>query len=317
MALRKPRATGACWSRFDWNTTYETPNLQWLTLVYKAEDGGNLLRPSLLNQITALEKALVNEPSYGQFCFRGPSVNKVMMASEPCAPVISIPSIIEIAAEELDLTNVSISIPDALTYLSMDPDNIKKRIHGMSKPIGWFFSSDLQTSPPQFSSVMRAQVLYSVPRNQSDSLGKYLIHLKRTLLEPANQQGLTVLYSSEFLVTQEVKDLLGRDIALVGLSVVVALVVIGLHTRSPFMGVVGTTSILLSFPLAYFLYSAVLQFEQMGVLNFLAPFLALGIGCDDTLVSITRHSFADVIDVLSMLYCTVLSSPTSTMHCLH
>ena len=164
---------------------------------------------------------------------------------------------------------------------------------------------------------MRAQVLYSVPRNQSDSLGKYLIHLKRTLLEPANQQGLTVLYSSEFLVTQEVKDLLGRDIALVGLSVVVALVVIGLHTRSPFMGVVGTTSILLSFPLAYFLYSAVLQFEQMGVLNFLAPFLALGIGCDDTLVSITRHSFADVIDVLSMLYCTVLSSPTSTMHCLH
>lgn len=154
---------------------------------------------------------------------------------------------------------------------------METRVPGVYKPVGWFLSSDLDPkSTPLYSSVMRAQVCfslcaggsdcwvpcqfpYSVPKNESEALRSYLRHLKTTILDPSNENGsLRIYFSCASLIEDEVATILITDIGLVGLCVLVALIAIGLHTRSSFIAVVGTISILLSFSVAYFLYSAIL-----------------------------------------------------------
>ena len=61
-------------------------------------------------------------------------------------------------------------------------------------------------------------------------------------------------------------------------------ILIGVQTRSVFITVAGFLEILLSFPLAYFVYRVVCGVNYFHFLSFLGVFIMLGIGADDIFI---------------------------------
>jgi hypothetical protein len=57
-----------------------------------------------------------------------------------------------------------------------------------------------------------------------------------------------------------------------------------LHTQSLLIASVGMLHIILSFPFAYFFLQVFLDIGGMGLLNFMALFIILGIGADDIFI---------------------------------
>ena len=51
-----------------------------------------------------------------------------------------------------------------------------------------------------------------------------------------------------------------------------------LHTRSVFLGSLGMLQVLLSFPLAYFLFRVILNQAELNMMVVLSIFIILGIG---------------------------------------
>lgn len=82
-----------------------------------------------------------------------------------------------------------------------------------------------------------------------------------------------------------VEDSLVRDMALaMGSALVVAIAVV-LHTRSPFLTMIGLLQIILSFPLSYFVYNLVIGLEFFPFLNFIGIFVVFALGAGDIFVA--------------------------------
>jgi Patched family len=78
------------------------------------------------------------------------------------------------------------------------------------------------------------------------------------------------------------------DMILASASAFVTMVAILVHTRSPFLTVIGILQIALSFPVAYFFYRLVLGLEFFPFLNFIAVFVVFSVGSDDTFVAVDK-----------------------------
>jgi predicted RND superfamily exporter protein len=77
---------------------------------------------------------------------------------------------------------------------------------------------------------------------------------------------------------------MNKDMLLAGISFVVVFVYMWFNTRSVFITTFGMLSILLSFPLAFFVWRVVLQQKFFGTLMMMSLFIILGIGADDVFV---------------------------------
>lgn len=75
-----------------------------------------------------------------------------------------------------------------------------------------------------------------------------------------------------------------KDLAFSGLAILLVFVVLWLHTGSAFLAGIAMAQIFMSFPLAYVIYSYVLQQKYFSGLQVFAVFLLLGIGADDVFV---------------------------------
>jgi hypothetical protein len=83
------------------------------------------------------------------------------------------------------------------------------------------------------------------------------------------------LYTEEALV---------RDMALaMGSALIVALAIV-VHTKSPFITLIGLLQIIFSFPLAYFVYKLVAGLDFFPFLNFIGVFVIFALGADDVFV---------------------------------
>jgi hypothetical protein len=88
-----------------------------------------------------------------------------------------------------------------------------------------------------------------------------------------------ILYSEEALV---------RDMALMmGSALVVALALV-VHTKSPFITLIGLLQIIFSFPLAYFVYKLVAGLDFFPFLNFIGIFVIFALGADDVFVAVDK-----------------------------
>lgn len=92
-----------------------------------------------------------------------------------------------------------------------------------------------------------------------------------------------------------VNDALIWDIVLAIGSGIVTSIAILIHTRSPFLTVVGLAQILLSFPLAYFFYAVVAGLEFFPFLNFIGIFVVFALGADDIFVSVDKWKNARIL----------------------
>jgi hypothetical protein len=81
---------------------------------------------------------------------------------------------------------------------------------------------------------------------------------------------------------------LTSDMALaMGSAAVVAIAII-IHTRSPFISLIGLVQIILSFPLSYFVYKMLAGLEFFPFLNFIGIFVVFALGAGDVFVAVDK-----------------------------
>jgi len=85
-----------------------------------------------------------------------------------------------------------------------------------------------------------------------------------------------------------VESLLSSDMTLALGSAGVIAVAIMLHTQSPLITGLGLLQIILSFPLAYFIYNLVLGFKFFPFLNFIGVFVVFALGAGDIFVAFDK-----------------------------
>jgi hypothetical protein len=71
-------------------------------------------------------------------------------------------------------------------------------------------------------------------------------------------------------------------------SAVVVAVAIVIHTRSPFIALIGLVQIILSFPLAYFFYKLLAGLNFFPFLNFIGVFVVFALGAGDIFVAVDK-----------------------------
>jgi hypothetical protein len=101
---------------------------------------------------------------------------------------------------------------------------------------------------------------------------------------------ITGVYDTQWedFATIKTDNSLIQDMLLaMGSAVVVAIAII-VHTRSPFITVIGLLQITLSFPLAYFVYKIVAGLEFFPFLNFIGLFVVFALGADDIFVAVDK-----------------------------
>ncbi|KAG7341385.1 Patched family protein [Nitzschia inconspicua] len=87
---------------------------------------------------------------------------------------------------------------------------------------------------------------------------------------------------------------LGRDMALALGSAIVVSIAIIIHTRSPLITGVGLLQIVLSFPLAFFIYKLVAGLVFFPFLNFIGIFVVFALGAGDIFVAIDKWKNARI-----------------------
>lgn len=94
--------------------------------------------------------------------------------------------------------------------------------------------------------------------------------------------------ASEDFVSRAVDASLVSDMTLaLGSAVVTALAML-VHTRSPWLTSVALCQIILSFPIAYFVYSLVARLQFFPFLNFIGIFVTFALGADDAFVAVDK-----------------------------
>ena len=98
----------------------------------------------------------------------------------------------------------------------------------------------------------------------------------------------------EDFVETHVDNSLVSDMALaMGSAVVVALAIV-VHTKSLFLTFIGLLQIILSFPLAYFVYKLVIGLDFFPFLNFIGVFVLFALGADDVFVAVDKWKNARI-----------------------
>jgi len=87
---------------------------------------------------------------------------------------------------------------------------------------------------------------------------------------------------------------IGRDMALALASAFVTMMAILLHTRSPFLTLIGIGQITLSFPLAFFVYKFIGRMDFFPFLNFIGVFVVFALGADDVFVAVDKWKNARI-----------------------
>jgi hypothetical protein len=90
-------------------------------------------------------------------------------------------------------------------------------------------------------------------------------------------------------------------------SAAITVVAILVHTRSPWLTIVGLVQIGLSFPLAYFVYTFIARLEFFPFLNFIGVFVVFALGADDVFVAVDKwknarldHRFGTVEEIAAV-----------------
>jgi hypothetical protein len=92
----------------------------------------------------------------------------------------------------------------------------------------------------------------------------------------------------EDFVNLKLEASLSSDMALAMGSAIIVAVAIVIHTRSPFIALIGLVQIILSFPLAYFVYKLLAGLNFFPFLNFIGVFVVFALGAGDVFVAVDK-----------------------------
>ena len=99
---------------------------------------------------------------------------------------------------------------------------------------------------------------------------------------------------NEDLVVIAMDEQVLTDMGLAVGSAGITLIAMVVHTRSPFLALVGLLQIVLSFPVAYFFYVFVARLRFFPFLNFIGIFVIFALGADDVFVAVDKWKNARI-----------------------
>ena len=107
--------------------------------------------------------------------------------------------------------------------------------------------------------------------------------------ESSYSNELNSYYFMGILIFEVILEIVTRDAMLAIISIVFVFFYIRLQVRSWFLALIGMVEILLSLPVAWFLFSGVFRIEFFSFLNTLCIFLVAAIGADDIFIFIDAY----------------------------
>mmetsp|Transcript_18251 Transcript_18251/g.25715 ORF Transcript_18251/g.25715 Transcript_18251/m.25715 type:complete len:1096 (-) Transcript_18251:96-3383(-) len=112
----------------------------------------------------------------------------------------------------------------------------------------------------------------------------------------SNSEVVKGAYDTQYedFVNLQLDASLNRDMSMAMGSAVITSTAILIHTRSPFLTFVGLFQIILSFPLAYFVYYFIAGLEFFPFLNFIGVFVVFALGADDIFVAVDKWKNARI-----------------------
>ncbi|KAJ3427655.1 sterol-sensing domain [Anaeramoeba flamelloides] len=120
--------------------------------------------------------------------------------------------------------------------------------------------------------------------DQDQKYEDWIVDLVPDLTDKANSDNFEILYLGSGITEIAVSDLIVHDTVLIVFSIAMVYIYTLIHTKSLVLTCLGILHVLLSLPMSYFFYVAILGVEWFSMLNFLSLFVVLGIGCDDIFI---------------------------------
>jgi protein dispatched 3 len=104
-----------------------------------------------------------------------------------------------------------------------------------------------------------------------------------SIFKSSQDAGFRITFGGDVMTDWEIREQLLKDARWVGISLLVAVLMLAVSTRSAGLTFFCILQLAVSFPLSYALYYTA-GYENLTVIQFLAPFVILGIGLDDMFV---------------------------------
>ena len=175
-----------------------------------------------------------------------------------------------------------------------------------SLPTGGLYSTstDRSVSPPQ-SKALRSLFTFALPLEgfknsavdfdeQEDLFRTFILKVRDDVLSEASLDNLDVVWIGTVITQEDFDSIIARDGSLAGIAMLVVLLIVGVHTRSAFLTLLGMLHVILSFPIALFLFRYVVGITNFNTLNTLGLFVILAIGADDIFILVDTWKQAPV-----------------------
>jgi hypothetical protein len=268
--------------------------------LYSDIDGGDVFDPENLQQMCQTERVVLQHPLYPKYC-------KLDAQSECLVPQSSPVAIFYGTNHTFDcplLSSTELESKRQALYDSLD------------SPIGrltngFFMDKGVETRNPLASTKTRSTIQLGAPLEgfmsvndrrpeQSKEYAKFFEALEDPLVTKFNlkakwflsspyrneafAEGLQVEYFSRGWQQIEMARLVITDFVVTICSILFVYTYIYIHTGSFFLASISMCQIVLSMPIASFIYRGILQVTYFGTVQLLTIFLVLGIGADDVFV---------------------------------
>eukprot|EP01155_Anaeramoeba_flamelloides_P040475 Anaeramoba_flamelloidesc33673_g1_i1.p2 GENE.c33673_g1_i1~~c33673_g1_i1.p2 ORF type:complete len:376 (+),score=84.41 c33673_g1_i1:40-1167(+) len=243
-----------------------------VSFYYECVDCDNLFTKEHLQKIYDFEQGILNNEQYKDFCF--------IVGPDTCYPPTT--GINFFFDEDGNMVD---DIDEAAKTLYNDNDGYTR-----TEVCDKNFEEDTLKVKYLMSTFLFAYPLEGYKNkddNTDDQDQKYedwITDLVPDLTEDANSDNFEILYLGTGITEIAVSDLIVHDTVLIVFSIAMVYIYTLFHTKSLVLTCLGILHVLLSLPMSYFFYVAILGVEWFSMLNFLSLFVVLGIGCDDIFI---------------------------------
>ena len=208
--------------------------------------------------------------------------------------------------------NVTLLIPDGRGKMREDPEKTLADLYASLPPLVEPF---VDTDFVEFnyrSSITRAIFSFALPLEGYESADDRFDEQKKAfedwilgniteIVTQANEDGeadssiVGVYFVGSGVTEAQINEVILADGSLVFGAIVFVYLYTWFHVRSGFLACLGMLHVMMSFPVAYFIFRFLVGVEKFGMLNTLSIFVLLGIGADDIFLMVDAFKQSKVM----------------------
>ncbi|KAJ3436711.1 sterol-sensing domain [Anaeramoeba flamelloides] len=252
--------------------TQQTQPAAAISFYYECVDCDNLITSKQLDRIYQFEQTIKNNKDYSKYCLKD---NDGVCSSQL--------SVLEFFYD---------SEGNQYSDLTEMASQLYYHNNGTSRKQYCDKSFNQQTLKSKFLS---SRFIFGYPlkgyKNKDEQTNEQYELFKEYVVETiipkaadSKKDNFEVLYLGSGITEAAISDLINHDALLIIFSIIMVFSYTLFHTKSLILTCLGILHILLALPMSYFFYTAILGVEWFTILNFLALFIVLGIGCDDIFI---------------------------------